>query len=126
MPDPLDIDTRLEELEALIAQSPVCDQQALAKVLALRADIQARFIDTTGACIVPCASEPLCSGVVAEDVFGKLCLTIWENGGTEPDGDNDHAGAILDPDCAMLLGRWLCSWAGARLSACVEVACANS
>jgi hypothetical protein len=119
---PLDIQAQLTKLTNRLTQSQYSRADFRTDLLVLAREIEARFVDTSQACVVPCASEPLSSGVVAEDVLGKLCLTIWEHGGTEPDGASDTAGAILTPEDAMLLGRWLCNWAGTRLTEHEEVA----
>lgn len=93
-------------------------------------DMAGRSVDTSEALMLPCWWDAEGSGVCVEEGLteDQATISIWDGQHPELDlgSEGEHAGCILVPESAMLLGRWLCSWAEARLAARTEVACANS
>ena len=125
---PLDIHARIAGIIDSLGSSGYSRADARGELAVLVADIESRSVDTGQPLQLPCWWDAEGSGVIVEQGLSEdqATLSVWDGQNPDPDGDANHVGCILSPESAMHLGRWLCSWAGTRLTARTEVPRANS
>lgn len=125
---PLDIHGRIEEVVRNLEERArgYYGSDAVADLRLLLHEIESRFVACSEPLAVPCDYDPERSGVLVEagpcgysramaqglPRANQAIVSVWDNS-----DDEGHAAAYLSPESAMQVGRWLCNWAGTRLTA---------